>query len=985
MLLRLRRALATLLAVVLITAAVFAQEIVAWVLFGGVAFAQQTTGEADEAEVQFLLGNDAYMRQDWRGALAHWFASNRLAPNRNVLFNIARAYEKLGQYVEAFRYYQELSDGELTPEERTAVDEGLRRVSPYVALLDVTSTPPGATLFVGRRELGGYGVTPRVLAMASGSTTVILEKPGYEHFAQPDVRLTVGERVQVRAQLVRVLGTLNITGTPEGAQLHIEAPEGAIEAVMPAVVELSPGEHRATVTSEGWVPRELMIHIDAQQRTELVVDLERQTGAVVVQADERDALILIDAKVAGFTPAVIEGVPTGVHEIVVSAEGFRPWRTTVTLAPGERLLVEAELAVADEVAAASRANEAVRDAPASVSLVPEREVEAFGSFTLGEAVSGERGMYRHNDGSYESLGVRGFAPFGQYGNRVLVQIDGHTVNDDWIGSSFVGFDLLSDLEAIERIELVRGPGSVLYGTGAFFGVINLKTHAQAPRSPARAGFAALSDGTFRGTAGAGASLGDEGGIWVSGGGLYGQQQDFFSPARVGTPEAPDGIASGVGGLEAGGFLGRAWWRDLTVQWYFNQRNRGIPTGAFDVLYGDARAETDDRRAFVEVRFEPELSEAVQLLTRLSYDHVYYEGTFPYDKADGGVFEETYTGDWMTLDLRALFRPVDGLRLTVGAEYQFHFGNDAVGRSTEDGTYLDEQHPYHVVSAYAIGDYAPVDWFSVSGGVRFDGWWIADLRQSDGTVGERFLSSVNPRLALIFHPVPDGTLKLMGGSAFRAPSVYELTYWDGGQTQIQSPDLDPEIVYTGQVEYSHALPWDLTITGGVFLNAISSLIEQTGEGTQEDPLRYVNLSDDVWTLGAEVELSKELRRGFMVAAQYSWQATRRGELLSGKELTNSPEHTAALKIVAPVSRPELLLASRLVVESGRLDRTGEAGDAAVLWDIALSGTVAPAHLRYAAGVRNLLDWRYAYPVGEELKDVVLAQPGRTLFADLTFFW
>lgn len=948
------------------------------------ATAQQVTGEADEAEVQFLLGNDAYLRQDWRGALSHWFASNRLAPNRNVLFNIARAYEKLGQFVEAFRYYQELADGELPAEVRTAVEEGLRRVSPSVALLDVASTPPGATLYVGRRELGSYGATPRVLAMAPGTTTVILERPGYEPFEQTAVKLVVGERAQVRAQLVRVLGTVRLTGGPEGATVRIEAPEGPVTTTLPGTVELSPGEHQVTVTHPGWVPRELVVRVEAQAVTELPVQLLRQTGALVVQADERDALILIDGKAAGFTPAVIEGVPAGEHEVVISAEGFRPWRSRLRVGPDERVLVEAELAVADEVAAASRATEAVRDAPASVSLIPERELEAFGAFTLAEAVSGERGVYQTSDGSYNSLGVRGFAPFGQYGNRVLVQIDGHTVNDDWIGSSFVGFDLLSDLEAIERVELVRGPGSVLYGTGAFFGVINLKTHAQPPRSPARAGIAAISDGTFRGTAGMGVAIGDEGGVWVSGGGLYGQPQDSLSPARVGSAEAPDGVARNVGGLEAGGFLGRAWWRDLTVQWYFNQRSKGLATGAFDVLYGDPRNEIDDRRAFVEVRYEPELSEEVQLLARVSYDHVWYEGTFPYAAEDGGVFEETYAGDWLTFDLRALFRPADGLRLTVGAEYQLHFGSDARG-SSEDGTYLDEQHPYHVVSAFAVGDYSPIDWFTVSAGVRFDGWWIADLRQTDGTVGERFLSSVNPRLALIFHPVADGTLKLMGGSAFRAPSVYELTYWDGGRTQIQSPDLEPETVYTGQVEYSHALPWDLTITGGVFLNAISALIEQTGEGTQDDPLRYLNSTEDVWTLGAEVELSKELRRGFMVAAQYTWQATRRGELLSGAELTNSPEHTAALKIVAPIARPELLVASRLVVESGRLDRTGETGDAALLWDVALSGTVTPAHLRYAAGVRNLLDWRHAHPVGEELKDVVLAQPGRTLFADLTFLW
>ena len=41
------------------------------------------------------------------------------------------------------------------------------------------------------------------------------------------------------------------------------------------------------------------------------------------------------------------------------------------------------------------------------------------------------------------------------------------MNDDWIWSSYVGYDFRADLDDVERIEVVRGPGSVLYGTGAF--------------------------------------------------------------------------------------------------------------------------------------------------------------------------------------------------------------------------------------------------------------------------------------------------------------------------------------------------------------------------------------------------------------------------------------------------------------------------------------------------------------------------------------
>jgi outer membrane receptor protein involved in Fe transport len=436
---------------------------------------------------------------------------------------------------------------------------------------------------------------------------------------------------------------------------------------------------------------------------------------------------------------------------------------------------------------------------------------------------------------------------------------------------------------------------------------------------------------------------------------------------------------------AGGALGRLWWRDLTVQWYFNQRDKDIPTGSFETIFGDPRAETFDRRAFVEVRYEPVLSDVAQLFTRLYYDHTRYEGTFPYPADEAGVNTESYEGDWLGAELRSVFRPLAGMRLTAGAEYQLHFRSTAEGSSENEGVYLDEEHPFHVLSVYGVADWAPLEWLAVSAGARFDGWWIDALRRADGSVSDRFMSSVNPRLALLFHPVAESTLKLLGGRAFRAPSIYELTYWDGGLTQVQSPELEPEVIWTGEVEYSHRLPADLTVTGSFFLNNIADLIEQAGGGTSEDPLRYVNQADDVWTLGGEVELSHELRQGWMFMAQYSVQHTRVGDVFDGQRLKNAPEHLGALKVVAPLARPEVLLANRLVVESGRLDREGDETDVALLWDLVLSGQVQAAHLRYAAGVRNLLDWRVAHPVGEDLRDVTLRQPGRTFFVDLSLHW
>src|SRR5258705_13040649 len=69
-------------------------------------------GVADEAELQFQRGAEAYRKGDFTGALEHFLASNRLVRNRNVMFNIARAYEQLQRYADAYRYYVDALDGE---------------------------------------------------------------------------------------------------------------------------------------------------------------------------------------------------------------------------------------------------------------------------------------------------------------------------------------------------------------------------------------------------------------------------------------------------------------------------------------------------------------------------------------------------------------------------------------------------------------------------------------------------------------------------------------------------------------------------------------------------------------------------------------------------------------------------------------------------------------------------------------------------------
>jgi len=135
--------------------------------------------QADEAQSHFLHGNRAYQEKRFEDALASYYLSNRLVANRNVQFNIARCLDRLGRYDEAYRAWSTLLNQPLPEKDRKAVQVAIDGLRPHLALVEVETTPPGATIYAGRRDLGALGVTPKSLALRPGMTKIILDREGY--------------------------------------------------------------------------------------------------------------------------------------------------------------------------------------------------------------------------------------------------------------------------------------------------------------------------------------------------------------------------------------------------------------------------------------------------------------------------------------------------------------------------------------------------------------------------------------------------------------------------------------------------------------------------------------------------------------------------------------------------------------------------------------------------------------------------------------
>jgi outer membrane receptor protein involved in Fe transport len=921
---------------------------------------------ADEADIAFQLGNEAYARRAYAEALRNYFLSYRLVPNRNVLFNIARCYESARRFDEAYRYFHDLSRQELTKEDAAEVASALKRILPRVALVEVTSTPEGAAVYADREDLGSRGVTPLRLALPAGKHLLRVKLAGHVP-AQAELQLSPGKVASQAFALEPLLGTVVVTGRPEGAEVRA-SPEGPVLGRVPGEVKLPVGRRTLYLSLQGYAPAAFPIEVEEKSSARLDVGLAPAavpTGTLLVTANREAALVRVDGREAGFTPAALT-LSAGEHAVEVSHPDARTYSAKVALAKDGSEKLHAELRYAPPpVQAASKRLLSVDDAPASTTVLTREELQAFGYSSLVEALQAVRGIFLTNDRQYEFLGIRGFSPPGDLNTRVLILWDGHAMNDVWAGQGYAGRDLSIDLEEVERIEVVRGPGSALYGTGAFFAVINVvpRDRVENGRTVEATG-AAGANGMFRARASGSVGSRPDLGLTLSAGVLDAYGAERTDVRELGVVRGLDGerVYTGSVRARAGGF---------TFQGYLNARTKQVPTAPYGAAVGVPGTATQDARGFAELRYDHDFSPGASLSARAYYDQSHYAGTWMTQREDGpGADPDLGEAQWTGAEVRGRFTLFRGNTLTAGAEAQSQFRIRHTVSTPENDAPVPETRGRTLLSAYLLDEWQVVPGrLSFTAGLRVD-------RYLDLSV-----TPLTPRLALIARPYEGGLTKLVGGSAFRAPNIYELYYSEGNSQRAPASGLDPETIQTLELEHSHDLSDELRLTVGGYFNSIQKLVvatEEAGPPTCGIPagssacVVNSNLPGTVRAWGAEAELRWQPGRHTLVDLTYSYV---------NSSVPNHPTHVASGKVLVPLVGSTVRLSSQAVFQSARRTaRVPEGAGEALLVNVGISGQ--REHLRYFAGVTNLLDVQYALPVNDEYRQATVPQFGRGFLVQLS---
>ncbi len=630
----------------------------------------------------------------------------------------------------------------------------------------------------------------------------------------------------------------------------------------------------------------------------------------------------------------------------------------------------------DAVNGASTFLQKADDAATSTTVVTGEAIQKYGYRTLADVLRSVRGFYAVNDRNYSYIGVRGLSFPGDYNARILFLLDGHRLNENIFDGAYVGTGFPVDVALIERIEVIRGPHSSLYGTGAFVAVVNVITKRGRDLDGMELSANAGSREAYNGRVSYGARFDNGLETFLSGSVLNSHGHTRLYYPEFDSPATNSGIAQDADGNQAQSVFADIIYRDLNIHVVQSSVTKHIPTASFGTVFNDARTRTTDARSYIDAQYHRGFG-AWDVLGRVSYDRYDYHGHYVYDYEGTGTgpYVENYdaaNGSWWDAQADATRTFFARHKVSLGAEYRRDIRQQQVNYDIEPYLlYLDDRRSAEVWSVYVQDRYAIHKNVALVAGVR------SDWRRKYG-------NTLSPRVGLQLTPRPRTDITLHYGRAFRAPNSYEGFY--AAPTASGGASLAPERIGSWEADVEHRFATTYYVSGAVFMNRVDDLIAPGAElvttgadAVDRDPV-YTNAAP-LRTRGLELEVGSRWPGGQEASASYSLQDSR--DITSGEVLPHSPRHLAKGNLSVPLRAPTLFASVDTQYMSARRTLAGTEVDGYVVMNVTVFARRLGKTLDLSGGIYNLWNTRYVDPGVMEHVQAVIPQDGRSLRLSLTY--
>ncbi|HXT11958.1 MAG TPA: TonB-dependent receptor [Candidatus Angelobacter sp.] len=611
------------------------------------------------------------------------------------------------------------------------------------------------------------------------------------------------------------------------------------------------------------------------------------------------------------------------------------------------------------VFSASKFAQKATEAPSSTTVITSDQIKRYGWRTLGDLLESVQGFYISYDRNYQFLGARG-VNLGDFNSRILLLVNGHRVNNDLNDGAFIDTAFILDLDLIDRVEIIRGPGSVLYGNNAFFGVINVITRQGKQVDGVEASTTYGSFNSYSGRATIGKQFTN--GVQLMLSGSYynsdGPENLFFR--QFDTPAQNNGIAHKKDQDGYGSFFGSVGYRDFTLEGAYIDRVKGNPTAQYATTFDNSRLRTDDDRGYVVLKYAHQFNDDLDVSANAYYDRSDFGIQYPQPLLSA----EKQTGQWAGLEAQVNKKIMGRHILTLGAEYRDDFDQSRrVFQPMSGGAFTNVDRSRRNYGIFAQGEFTIItNRLHLNAGVRYDQY------------GD-FNPSVSPRAALIYNPVEQTTLKFIYGTAFRDPNFLELS-----APNFQG--IKPEKITSYEGVYEQEIGYGLRSSVSGYYNRMDDLIDfESGS--------FTNFNAD--TLGTELALEGKWKDGIQGRLSYTLQHTEYRETQRG--LVDSPTHMVKLNVSVPVWQDKVFAGLEVQYTSARhtvftdllSGQTVPGGDAPgfTVVNLTLFSQNLAKNLEASAGIYNLLDTRYFDPASRFHLQNEIQQDGRTFRLKLTY--
>lgn len=549
----------------------------------------------------------------------------------------------------------------------------------------------------------------------------------------------------------------------------------------------------------------------------------------------------------------------------------------------------------DFVSIATGFRQPITYAPSVASVITAEDIASLGATDLDQVLETVPGLHVSvSAAAYNPVyTIRGIHAGSDVNPQVLLLVNGIPQTNVFAGNRGQGWGGMP-VRMIKRIEVIRGPGSAVYGADAFAGVINVITKSAEDIQSTEIGGLAGSFDTARAWLLSGGNLG----MWRSTFGLevhatHGHSKQITEDAQTGNDNglgtsaslAPGPVNVGRKSLDARVDLRKDRWKAR----FGLQLRTDIETGAGGNQALDPEGKVDSHRFNTDLTYEdPNFSESWEIIAQASLFDVSVRSDLTllppgtdFALVGGGTFPDGVIGNpdvferhWR-LSTTGTYTGTPGHRIQVGGGYAL---SDMYKIKETKNFSLDPGAPPDSLGGVVdVTDTAPFirprdrgiwfTWVQDEWGLAPDWTLTTGLRYDNYS---DFGGTINPRLALVWKTSLAWTTKFLYGRAFRAPSFAEQ-FNINNPVALGNPDLEPETIDTLEVAFDYRPHPDFHTSFNVFAYKWEDIIRFVPDAAATTSTAQNTGEQDGY--GFEYELVWKVAHDLSLRGNFAWQRSK----------------------------------------------------------------------------------------------------------------